>query len=229
MTLFGQNSAPYRLDLRTEIPLYTVGAGMNLASIILHKKKPEIKPSDIGKLNIDNINKFDRSATKRYSIKAQKASDVLMYLSIASPLAMMAGKNVRMDSKHFFAIGLQTYMLGFGITGMTKELNNRYRPYVYNENVPLETKLKSTSNNSFFSGHTSLSTMSMFFLAKTFSDYYPNSSLKPLIWSAAVALPATTGILRYFGGKHFFTDIIIGFAVGSVVGILVPQIHTAIN
>ena len=71
--------------------------------------------------------------------------------------------------------------------------------------------------------------MSLFFLAKTYNDYRPDSKYKSLLWATAVIVPATTGLLRYFGGKHFFTDILIGFAVGSVVGTLVPQIHRYVN
>jgi membrane-associated phospholipid phosphatase len=35
--------------------------------------------------------------------------------------------------------------------------------------------------------------------------------------------------LRYGGGKHFFSDIIVGYAVGAAIGILVPQLHKVNN
>jgi membrane-associated phospholipid phosphatase len=45
------------------------------------------------------------------------------------------------------------------------------------------------------------------------------------MWTSAALIPAITGLCRYGAGKHFFTDILVGYAIGSAVGILVPQLH----
>ena len=64
-----------------------------------------------------------------------------------------------------------------------------------------------------------------FFAAKVFSDYYPDSKWKPVVWTAAATIPAITGYLRVKGGRHFTTDVITGYAVGAAVGYLVPHFH----
>ena len=38
-------------------------------------------------------------------------------------------------------------------------------------------------------------------------------------------LPAVTGYLRFKAGKHFPTDIIVGYGVGATIGYLVPELH----
>ena len=73
--------------------------------------------------------------------------------------------------------------------------------------------------------HTSLSAAGSFFAARVFSDYYPDSKWKPVVWGAAVAIPAVTGYLRVRGGRHFPTDVIAGYAVGALAGWGVPALH----
>ena len=41
----------------------------------------------------------------------------------------------------------------------------------------------------------------------------------------AAAVPAVVGYNRLKAGKHFLSDNLIGYLVGSSVGILVPQLH----
>ncbi|MBT8218659.1 MAG: phosphatase PAP2 family protein, partial [Bacteroidia bacterium] len=47
----------------------------------------------------------------------------------------------------------------------------------------------------------------------------------PVVWTTAIAVPALTGLLRTRAGKHFYTDVIVGFVVGAAVGYLIPEIH----
>ncbi len=76
-----------------------------------------------------------------------------------------------------------------------------------------------------FSGHTSLSASNTFFAARVYSDIYPNSQLKPLVWTIAAVLPALTGYNRVLSGKHFLSDVIIGYSCGVLFGYTVPLIH----
>jgi membrane-associated phospholipid phosphatase len=39
-------------------------------------------------------------------------------------------------------------------------------------------------------------------------------------------MPLTTGLMRYKAGKHFWTDVLIGYAVGALVGVGVPALHS---
>ena len=93
------------------------------------------------------------------------------------------------------------------------------------EKTALESKQTFTAGASFFSGHTSCVASNSFFAARVFSDYYPESKWKPVVWGAAIALPAVTGYLRVKAGKHYPSDVIAGYAVGAAVGYFVPKLH----
>ncbi len=101
----------------------------------------------------------------------------------------------------------------------------RTRPYVYNPSVPLDVKQDVDARYSFFSGHTAVTSSVSFFAAKVYADSHPDSKWKPVVWSAAVIVPAITGWARVEAGQHFPTDVITGYAVGAAIGFLVPQFH----
>jgi membrane-associated phospholipid phosphatase len=73
---------------------------------------------------------------------------------------------------------------------------------------------------SFFSGHSSLS----FSLAVSAGmvAHYRHYRSEPYIWAGGLALAAATGYLRIAADAHYFTDVLIGAAVGTAVGYLVP-------
>ena len=56
-------------------------------------------------------------------------------------------------------------------------------------------------------------------------DASPTISAIPWIWTGAVLIPLTTGYLRYKAGKHFPSDILAGFIIRSINGILIPQLQ----
>ena len=64
-------------------------------------------------------------------------------------------------------------------------------------------------------------------MAKVFSDYHPNSKqfLKIAVWTFSISLPAVTGFFRVRAGKHFPSDVIMGYALGAVSGWIIPHLH----
>ena len=64
-----------------------------------------------------------------------------------------------------------------------------------------------------------------FMMAQTYADFHPNSNAKPYIWASAAIYPAIVGWMRVKAGKHFPTDVIVGYLAGAAVGMLVPRIH----
>ena len=107
--------------------------------------------------------------------------------------------------------------------------STRSRPFVYNEDFSLSKKQTVGARHAFFSGHTSLTAASCFFTARVFSDYFPDSKYKPLVWAGAILVPATVGYLRVAAGKHFPTDVITGYAIGATIGMLIPHLHKKIK
>jgi len=216
---------PYRLKWHTEVPLSVFGVGGTGLSEWMKKNKPRLTPEEIAQLDVKSIPAFDRFATRFWSIPAQTGSDVLMYTSMASPLILLIDNNMRKHTSKLALIGLETYLVNAALTSLTKELFKRKRPFVFNPNAPMHKKLGRDATSSYFSGHASASAAASFMTAKMFADYYPNSKYKPYIWTGAALLPAITGFLRVRGGKHYLSDVLTGYAVGALVGVMVPQLH----
>ena len=119
----------------------------------------------------------------------------------------------------------ETFFLNAGINLIAKTTVQRTRPYVYNPDFSEEIKVKPNARMSFYSGHTSMTAANTFFFAKVFADYFPDSRLKPFVWAAAVTIPAITGYCRVQAGKHYLSDVMVGYGMGAAIGFLVPQLH----
>lgn len=222
---FVSAQSPFKFRPSVDAPIITIGLGTALTGFILERRRAEPTLASIQNLDRMSIGKFDRGATYNWNPKAAHWSDALMYGAIASPLLFLAGERSRKDALSVGAISAEVFLLNTGITFLTKELVKRKRPYVYNPNAPLDKKLEKGSTQSFFSGHTSTVASMSFSFAMMHHFYYPNSRIKPLVWFAAAVLPMATAILRVRAGKHFWTDVLIGYGTGLSVGVGVPLLH----
>jgi membrane-associated phospholipid phosphatase len=130
--------------------------------------------------------------------------------------------------KDFWKIGY-LYLEALTATGVVYStavnLTNRYRPFTYNKESPMYLAVQSNSKKSFFAGHVALVATSTFFMAKVYADYHPDSKLKWVFYAGAGALTAATGVMRNLAGMHFLSDVLLGAAVGTLSGILVPGLH----
>lgn len=217
--------SPYKLRYSTEVPVLSIGAGSALSGFILERKRAPLTMDQIVNLDRMTIGSFDRSAAYNWNTTAAHWSDALMYMGMASPMLFLAGERSRKDFGMVAAISAEVFLLNTGITYLTKELAQRKRPYLYNPNAPIDKKLEKGATQSFFSGHTSTMASASFSFAMMHTHYYPNSKMKPLVWFAATVLPMATAILRVRAGKHFWTDVLVGYGVGASIGLAVPLMH----
>ncbi len=217
--------SPYQLNWRKEAAFTTAGAGSLGGGLWLQSRLHPLTPEQIAGLNVTDLLAPDRFATRLHSGSAAKASDYLFYTSVALPLALMISPSARSDAGTIAALAGETIFVSSGLTLLTKNLVHRSRPFVYNPDVPLAAKMTKDARNSFFSGHTSSTAALCFFTAKVYSDYHPDSRFKPLVWGLAATIPALTGYLRIAAGKHFLSDVLVGYGVGAAVGILTPHWH----
>jgi membrane-associated phospholipid phosphatase len=222
-------SSTYSLTYKFDVPLATAGLGLNFAYFLMDKKSEPLSPNFIAGLDRTQINAFDRSAAYNWSRPAALGSDVLMYGAIAAPSLLFFDKNIRKDYGKVGVIWAQTMALNTGLTNLTKVLVKRTRPYVYNPNAPEHYKLERDARYSFFSGHTSVSTSMCFMTAKIYNDYNPGSKALPYVWTTAAVVPAAVAFLRWRAGKHYPSDVIVGYLTGAAVGFLVPHLHKIIR
>lgn len=224
ITLFAQIK-PYTLSIPKESAIIVPSVLMLSTAYIIGKNKPPIIETYINTLNVNSISGFDRTATSQFHKDFNTLSNITAYGTMLLPVLHLLNKNTRSDFKNLSVIYAETFLLNTGVTMLTKEWVSRDRPYLYNSAVPLSEKLNKDAQRSFFSGHTSLAASNSFFFATTFSHYYPNSKLKPWIWSACAVLPAITAYSRVKAGKHFPTDVIVGYVLGAAVGVSIPLLH----
>jgi hypothetical protein len=218
---------PYNLNTGRELGIVGASAGMNGLAAYLDAKTRILQPEEIEQLDASKIWGIDRWATQNFSVSAQKSSDKFLYGSFILPFTLMLDEPGRQNFGEVGIIYLETLLLNFGATNLTKSAVRRPRPFMYNpsDEIPMSLKMKKSAQYSFFSGHTSFTAAMSFLTAKLHHDFYPDSKASPVIWGLAAAIPAFTGIQRIRGGKHFLTDVLVGYAVGATIGILVPELH----
>jgi membrane-associated phospholipid phosphatase len=218
--LHGQG--PFTFRKGVDGPFLVLGLGANIGGYALARQNEPFAAAQLSPLPVFNGPAIDRSATRRWSSRANLASNILFCSSAILPAVVtIRTKEWGINSM----MGVETLLLTNGLTQLVKNTSRRTRPYVYNADAPFDQKLKTDARQSFFSGHTSVSTAACFFGATLFQHYYPESRLKPWVWAGAVVLPASVGLMRIRAGKHFPTDVLAGYATGALCGWLVPRLH----
>ena len=224
--IIGRAQSPYYLDWKKEPVYFGLGLGSLAAgSIVESNFVSSFSVEEILRLDRSEVNTFDQNATFNYSHGARNGSDITLFSSYALPTLLLINKKTRKDFGQIAILYAESFSLTLGLTNLTKRLVKRTRPFVYNDLASFSDKQTKNAKYSFFSGHTSMTAVNSFFAAKVFTDYFPESRWKPLVWTVAFFVPATTGYFRVKAGKHYPTDIIAGIAVGGLVGILVPHLH----
>jgi len=220
---------PYKFSVKRELSFLAAGLGVAGGALILEKTN-NIRPftlEEINQLDRNDINKIDRGATFNNSKTARDISDVILFGSAALPLLFLSHQNSKSEFFPLFVMTSEAILITGGLTLAGKEIFNRTRPFVYNPEVANDEKFTRNAHLSFFSGHTSVTATFSVLVAKVINDYHPHlkKGIKTGLWSFALTLPAAIGYLRVEGGRHFITDVAVGYAIGAVVGYLVPQLH----
>jgi membrane-associated phospholipid phosphatase len=225
---FGQSAGdtgPYYLSLKREMLIGGAGAlSLGVGTYVQNQLDSPLR-RELKITSYDQINAFDQLGANFEQGNSRKLSDYGLYAGAALPGLLLTDKAMRKD---FATIGLlyaETMAIAGGLTNITKAGFARPRPYVYGPEWVVGTPLQSGDRAAFVSGHTSLSAAGSFFFARVFSDYHPDSKLKPFVWGLAATVPAVTGYLRVRAGRHYPTDVIAGYALGATVGYLVPTLH----
>ncbi|MFY0625192.1 MAG: phosphatase PAP2 family protein [Reichenbachiella sp.] len=223
------NKSPYNISFKHEIPFLAAGVTLFSTGALLSQTSlnTPMTAEEIAGLDTQDVNSFDRGATDNYSIVAASYSDFFRSSVTLFPLYFLTNSHTKGDLGPLLVMTGEVFLSTYGLTLIAKNTVRRPRPFLYNSEAPMDDKLTDNGTRSFFSGHTSHTAAFSFFMAKVISDYHPNASKasKIVLWSSAAAIPALTGYLRIAAGKHFPTDVMIGYAVGATIGVLIPHWH----
>jgi len=78
---------------------------------------------------------------------------------------------------------------------------------------------------SFYSGHASTTFAAAVGGAYLFSQSSDDPVARTAVWASSLMLAGATSNLRVRAGKHFYSDVLAGAAIGTGVGVLVPALH----
>lgn len=199
--------------------------GLVGTALYIEDRRGPLTIADIAALNSESVNSFDRPAIENFSISAGNTSDYFKDGILLAPLTLFLSGQGRENAKEVLYMYAEILAVNSGLTAVTKAGVGRYRPYAYNPNVDLDIKLTATTRRAFFSGHVSHVASLSFFTATVFDDLYPDSDYKYVIWAGAITAPAITGYLRIKAGRHYRSDVIMGYGVGALIGYFIPELH----
>ena len=173
--------------------------------------------------DISKVNKFDSLIMNPYSKPLDDTATIINYISMASPALLVINRSGE-DIATLGVMYLETMAGAYASKEILKKVIDRPRPYTYFEGAPENEK--DDWNNSFPSGHTTLSFASAGFVSYVFSRYYPDSKWKIPVIAASYTAATATAVLRLMSGNHFMTDVITGALLGTLWGIGIPMLHT---
>lgn len=224
-TAFAQNDSPYETSLKVDAPIILGSLGLGYLGVQMIKNKEGLTAAEALAKSPEDVNGFDRFSAGNFSEKADKDSYVPFYASFVAPVVMLLNKNESKKAGQIMVLFTESMAITGAMFSLTAGAVQNSRPLVYGSAAPLEKRMDSDSQRSFFAGHTAATATATFFLAKVFQDFNPDSKAKPYVWAAAALVPASVGYLRLRAGQHFLSDNLIGYALGAGVGVLVPHLH----
>jgi membrane-associated phospholipid phosphatase len=171
----------------------------------------------------------DRWALGPGSTRADRASDVTRVLALASPLLLEGISLATPGTDKTRGLGAdalvfaEAMMLTEGVTMLLKDSVGRRRPWSYDDG---HGGLARDDVRSFPSGHSSETFAAVSVGCVTFVRRHRPKALGAVAACApGYALAGLTAALRVNAGAHFPSDVLIGAALGTAIGITVPLLH----
>lgn len=230
---FGQQPMPYQLNASKEA--WTNGSTIPfiVTSVYLNKKMQPLTEDQLAGLDAQKINGIDRFTTNNFNEKVIKRSDITLQSTIGLGFAsnfIVPAIYHSTDSygKQLLTLGVmwfETNLVNYALTEFAKTSIRRSRPFLYGDLAPEDMVFAKDSRKSFFSGHASFTAANSFYAASILTAYQPGNKWNPMVWGIAALPPLLVSIQRVRAGKHFPTDVLVGYVVGAACGMLIPKLH----
>jgi membrane-associated phospholipid phosphatase len=169
-----------------------------------------------------DLNALDRSVIGNESPLAFALSTFAAGLAMAAPFAVDIVEVYHSPAFwEDFAVYAETLAISSAAVTISKHVAQRPLPIVYAEPDSAIAR-RAEGYRSFYSGHMSGSVSMMTALAMTMT-YRHGLSFWPWALDAGVAGLVGAGVIG--SGRHFYTDVLVGAAVGFAIGVAVPMLH----
>ncbi|MDO7845866.1 phosphatase PAP2 family protein [Hymenobacter sp. M29] len=218
-------TSPYHTRFAVDGPIVLGLGAVSAFGLYRVQQKSGRTDAELAALRKEDVLAIDRFSAGWYSENYQLAGDLLCYPTLViAPGLLALNDNVRGRYGQVLGLYLQTMLATDALFTSTVGNVYRNRPYLYGPEGG-GGRSGAIATNSFFAGHTAHTATATFFAAKVLHDFNPGYEGEGLVWGAAAVVPAAVAYTRIKAGKHFLTDNIVGYAVGTTMGIVVPQLH----
>ncbi|WP_217898049.1 phosphatase PAP2 family protein [Fibrobacter sp. UWB3] len=220
----------YEVSVRLDVPLSLGIVMTSVLGVYQYYGMSKISSSDLKPKS--ELLPWDRPFAGLYSGWATTVSHYSGALAVA-PLALAGyswykGDADGHDFGAFSLMFVEAFALQNALNQLVRSTQLWPRPYIYAERGEGRKKAESASGEaygSFYSGHASAAFTVAVFTGEWFSEIYPNSKYKSLIWVSSLTLAGAVGALRVVAGKHYPTDVVVGALVGTGVSFGVLKLH----
>jgi len=218
----------YRMHPKYQLPAAGVTIILSTMSFHALDENARMSAADVMKLNVNDINAFDRPTALRDPsgfANAVGKGQFFLNFSLVSPVVLALDKHMRKDWMDLLTLYLASQAVDNMVYFAAIATVRRPRPLAYNTLLSIDERTGIGMSKSFFSGHVSFSATATFFAVKAYTDYHHIKGWpRLLLYSAAAVPPILVGYFRVESGRHFKTDAITGFISGAASGILVPEL-----
>ncbi|MHB1049394.1 MAG: phosphatase PAP2 family protein [Bacteroidota bacterium] len=218
-------NGPYRSSWTIDGAAVSAALVVAFSASVIDDDLPIPSVDEITALNRTTVNSFDRFAAGTYRKSHFLPSDLALFAAFGTPLTLLLDERIRDDWGTIALMYVEMGVLSNFTPSYGKGSVKRFRPYVYNNSVSLDERQDIDSFRSFFSGHATRAFAAGVMTAIMYEDYFPDSEYRTAVWIASLGLASSSAILRVTSGAHFPTDVIVGAAIGSGIGYLIPYIH----
>lgn len=211
------------------------GGAITLAAAIAHPRPQHLLRGALG--FDDDVREHLRAGTLAARFRYRDASDVGLSLAVTWPFVADAltsawwYRGSRESAQQMALIDLEALALTGAIQGATNVLVSRERPFGHDcggDQLPGDAIdcVNSFHYRSFFSGHSAFSfTGAALICAHHFENELLGSPWDALSCAGGYAVATTTAAFRVVADMHYASDVMLGAAIGTLVGYGVPLLH----
>jgi membrane-associated phospholipid phosphatase len=240
LPLFSANAPPplvwrWPAFSTADFVITATGAAITLSAAVVHPRPQHSLSGPIG--FDDDVRRALRASTLATRYDFRDASDVGLSLAVMWPFVGDAlttawwYRGSRESAQEMALIDLQTLAISGALQGATNVLVSRERPFgrdcgkgeLPSDAIDCENAFH---YRSFFSGHSAFSFTGAALICV---HHFENELLGPpwdgLSCATGYAVAATTATFRVVADMHYASDVLLGAAVGTLVGYGVPLFH----
>lgn len=230
---------PYTLGPRDAV-IVPVGLGLSLLGDHVTNDQASLTRAEIAAMSPDDINGFDRTAARNWSPtwadRSDWGRDVSLGAAALVTFAPLAPQVLRGRWRNSVTLGTmfaESYLLLRGATYTAKGLTGRVRPFVRNTSLGVDERLALSdadpqdAQQSFYSGHAAAGFALATLMSTVFTDIHGRSTASNVLWASSLSVAGFTAYARVKAGMHYPSDVLVGAAVGSAIGLAVPWLHRA--